>query len=183
MPPWLTFVLLHCLGPLLIKKPEAQTRKGESGKQSSLENGCTNSLISRADTDGNRYSGCDGKRSGHRSPICSPEGCPKGLIYLCPRHTKKESAEGILDGIGANSATAPDPITNALLYKQDLIAKDLGQLTKAQAEQGMQEKEKGEWIYIAAVLDKLFLFLFILSVIISGVVIYFKIPKYDEVTE
>ena len=101
----------------------------------------------------------------------------------CKRHARDEILPlGLMNG-GPSDTSHPspgNPLTNSALRKQEIIAKNVAQIAKLKMDQEKHDQQRGEWIYVAAVLDRLLLFVFILILIISACVIYTRIPDYDN---
>lgn len=169
MPRWLRFVVIDCMGRFLVTTQKPWKRKTERQQMLKLGND-----ISRDEAVKNRCRQCDRKISEPPISTLSSNGSPGGLTL--------RAREISFDIASSNDSSKTDSIANELRDGEDRFTKSLEEGAKAQVEHGLHEKERAEWMYIAAVLDRLFLWLFILSVVISTVVCYFKIPTNYDIT-
>lgn len=86
-----------------------------------------------------------------------------------PVLTKKTSADEEVES---------EQVTRSMLETQGQIAKDIAQMLRYIQEQENGELLKEEWQLIAAIIDKFFLWLFLVIVAFSTVVIFMQAPSY-----
>ncbi|KAJ7363581.1 hypothetical protein OS493_009741 [Desmophyllum pertusum] len=71
-------------------------------------------------------------------------------------------------------------LTRAITYKQGTIANALEKLVEAQEAQDEEGKQREEWMMAASILDSMFMWIFMLTLVASLIALFFQLPKYDQ---
>ncbi|KAJ7363585.1 hypothetical protein OS493_009745 [Desmophyllum pertusum] len=77
-----------------------------------------------------------------------------------------------------DDVTGTDNVTRALLETQTALAKDVNEMVRYIQDQEMGDLMKEEWQLIAAIIDKFFLWMFLLILCFSTVAIFMQAPSY-----
>ncbi|KAL9968564.1 hypothetical protein ACROYT_G020672 [Oculina patagonica] len=74
--------------------------------------------------------------------------------------------------------TGTDHVTRTLLESQAALSKDVAEMVRYIQDQEMGDLMKEEWQLIAAIIDKFFLWMFLIILCVSTVVIFMQAPSY-----
>ena len=172
MPSWVREIFLHYVGGLLLNRPKPNGSMQDDQKDLELDTG----YLLKPDAAENGYDDNDNGKHDHRnSAVWTPR---RRFSGRSPRQARNDMP-GDLDLVQSSCPVhTSDAVTSALLSKQGVIAKNLDQMARAQSEHEKHEREKGEWMFVAAVLDRLFLMVFLIILVVSACVLYTRIPNH-----
>ena len=77
-----------------------------------------------------------------------------------------------------DDVTGTDHVTRTMLESQDALSKDVAEIVRYIQDQEMGDLMKEEWQLIAAIIDKFFLWMFLIILSVSTVVIFMQAPSY-----
>lgn len=172
MPNWLRFVVLHCLGKVFHKKLRDDNTENpletgvpfEKRKLMRTDNGYLETFLPRNDVLNQRFSVIERRLSG-----------------LANGKWPSEGRRG--SDVGKDAPVESDEkndLTRAITYKQGTIANALEKLVEAQEAQDEEGKQREEWMMAASILDSMFMWIFMLTLVASLIALFFQLPKYDQ---
>jgi len=77
-----------------------------------------------------------------------------------------------------DDVTGTDHVTRTLLETQTALSKDVSEVVRYIQDQEMGDLMKEEWQLIAVIIDKFFLWMFLIILCVSTVVIFMQAPSY-----
>ncbi|XP_031551820.1 ligand-gated ion channel 4-like, partial [Actinia tenebrosa] len=188
MPPWVHFIVIQCMGKLFRKVPNdsdegtlEKPSSKENEKPSKMENGITDSLLLQSDSCGKKNQRRD-KRYIPLKPL--PHATDQGSNLSMSSKTDDEMhrrgtpySTHRFDDLLAEPSCDRSVIAHAILAKQEIMSRNLEILARAQKEENEDSKAKDEWQLAASILDNFFCWLFLLSIIVSSAVLFFRINE------
>lgn len=194
MNPWVHFIVIQCMGKVFRKVPKDNDEgtlekppSKESEKPSKMENGITDSLLSRTDSFGQKNQIRD-KRYIPLKPI--PQASDRGSnISMSSKNDDEVRSRGTpysthrFDDMLAEPSCDRSVIAHAILGKQEIMSRNLEILARAQKEEGKDSRAKDEWQLAASILDNFFCWLFLLSILVSSAVLYFRISEARSIDQ
>lgn len=80
-------------------------------------------------------------------------------------------------GCGTNSC---QDFTERLLHQQNHLVEDVRKLARLVEEQEQTSERQEEWAIVAHIADTVFMYMFILTLVISTVIIFMNVPEYRK---
>lgn len=92
--------------------------------------------------------------------------------------TEATSQQVFTNAKSTDDVTSTDHVTRTLLETQTAMSKDVSEVVRYIQDQEMGDLMKEEWQLIAAIIDKFFLWVFLIILCVSTVVIFMQAPSY-----
>ncbi|KAK3740405.1 hypothetical protein QZH41_009477 [Actinostola sp. cb2023] len=190
MPSWVRIVVIQGLGRIFCKQPRYSNVppfcNSVSKASDKMENAMTDNLLSRNDSNAQRNAIKDRRFIALKTLSHSDRGSNASMNTRMDDDARSRGAPYSthkLDELMSEPSCDRSVIAHAILGKQEVMSRNLEILANAVKEGDDEARAKEEWQLAASILDNFFCWVFLLSIVLSSLVLYIRIHEASTIDQ